>query len=60
MEHHVTTRLFRITALALIAALAACDVSGPTVNLAPQCPYDGSSFNADLGMHPQKGACSRQ
>jgi hypothetical protein len=53
----MTTRLFRLTAVALVAALTACDVSGPTVNLAPACPYDDSSFNKDLGMHAQPHAC---
>ncbi len=46
-------------AAALTAALAACDVSGPAVNLAPACPYDDSSFNRDLGMQPQPDACTR-
>jgi hypothetical protein len=49
--------LFRILALALGAALSACDVSGPTVNLAPDCPRDDSSFNRELGMHMAPDAC---
>jgi hypothetical protein len=57
----MATRLFGVAAVALVAALAGCDVSGPTVNLAPAaCPYDDSSFNRDMGMQPQPGACSRQ
>ena len=48
---------FRALALALCAVLAACDVAGPTVNLAPDCPRDDSSFNRDLGMQPAPNAC---
>lgn len=48
----------RIIAAALVAALSACDVSGPTVNLAPTCPYDDSSMNRnDTRMQLPKGAC---